>query len=419
MCQTLFYIPYQIHGVPIFGIGILLAFWFTTSVILIMRLVRRHGWDGETRSHILPLVLVGAAIWFLPRLFPGGLPIRGYGVMLLLGAVAGVGLAVYRARQMGLDADLIFSLAFWMFVPGIVGARLFHVIEYWESDYRHESMLDTFKAVVNVPGGGLVVYGSLIGAGIGFVAFIRKDDLPGLAIADLVAPCLALGLALGRLGCLLNGCCYGGLCDRPWAVTFPPGSPPYQSQVARGQMMGFDLGTDFDAAPRVLRVAEGSVADQLGLRAGDRFVRINGRRVKTAGQVQSVLMSVYDEGVGFSVETSDGRQHQLPAVPARRRSLPVHATQIYSAVAALLLSLFLWSYYPFRRRDGEVVALMLSIYPVQRVLLEMIRRDEPAVFRTGLSISQNISLLMLVGVVIFWGYVWRRPRGSALPVETR
>jgi phosphatidylglycerol:prolipoprotein diacylglycerol transferase len=131
MCQTLLLIPYEFHGVPIFGTGILLALWLIGTVILFGRLVRRGGFDAETRSHILPVVLVGAAIWFLPRLFPGGLPIRGYGVMLLVGAVAGVGLAVYRARQVGLNADLVFSLAFWMFLPGIVGARLFHVIEYW------------------------------------------------------------------------------------------------------------------------------------------------------------------------------------------------------------------------------------------------------------------------------------------------
>ncbi len=85
-------------------------------------------------------------------------------------------------------------------------------------------------------------------------------------------------------------------------------------------------------------------------------------------------------------------------------------------MAALLLALVLWSYYPFRRRDGEVAALLLSIYPVQRILLEIIRTDERAVFQTGLSISQNVSLLLLLGVTIFWWYIERQPKGSALPM---
>ena len=84
-------------------------------------------------------------------------------------------------------------------------------------------------------------------------------------------------------------------------------------------------------------------------------------------------------------------------------------------MAALLLGFLLWSYYPFRSRDGSVLALMLSIYPIQRILLEMIRVDEPGVFRTGLTISQNVSLLLIVGVVGLWWYILRRPKGCVLP----
>src|SRR5687767_6462795 len=105
MCSELFRIPYELGGVPIFGVGVLLAIWAIASAASIAGLVRRHGWGAETWSAVPMLLLVGAAIVFLPKLFPDGLPIRGYGVMLLAGIVAGVGLAMYRASKGGLDPE--------------------------------------------------------------------------------------------------------------------------------------------------------------------------------------------------------------------------------------------------------------------------------------------------------------------------
>jgi phosphatidylglycerol:prolipoprotein diacylglycerol transferase len=75
----------------------------------------------------------------------------------------------------------------------------------------------------------------------------------------------------------------------------------------------------------------------------------------------------------------------------------------------------LLAYYPFRRRDGEVIALLLTLYPVSRFLLEYIRKDEGGQFGTNLTISQNVSLLMLAGVAVLWYYILRRPRGTAWP----
>jgi phosphatidylglycerol:prolipoprotein diacylglycerol transferase len=304
--------------------------------------VRRHGWNAETWS-LLPLLLItGAAIVGLPRVFSGGLPIRGYGVMVLAGAAAGVAMATYRARQVGVDREVIWSLAFWLFIGGMIGGRLFYVVEYWQERFRTDSFRETLLRVLNFPEGGLVIYGALFGGMIAVVWFIRKHRLPALATFDLIAPSMAIGLALGRIGCFLNGCCYGGPTTVPWAVTFPPGSPPYVDQAAR------DL---------------------------------------------------------------------LPAADAASRSLPVHPTQLYSAITAALIGWFLWTYYPLRRRDGEVLALMFMIYPVSRFLEEIIRTDEPAVFGTGLSISQNISAAVLVAGIGLWIYLTRQPRGVTWPAR--
>ncbi len=77
------------------------------------------------------------------------------------------------------------------------------------------------REVLKFTEGGLVVYGSLIGAGLAFLVYCKKHKLPMLKLADIIAPSLVIGLAFGRSGCLLNGCCYGGVCDKPWAITFP------------------------------------------------------------------------------------------------------------------------------------------------------------------------------------------------------
>jgi phosphatidylglycerol---prolipoprotein diacylglyceryl transferase len=100
----------------------------------------------------------------------------------------------------------------------------------------------------------------------------------------------------------------------------------------------------------------------------------------------------------------------LPAIKRPNRSLPVHPTQLYSTIDALVLCLLLLAYSPFRRRDGELFALMVSIYPVTRFLIESLRSDEAPVFGTGLSISQNVSLLMLVFAAALWCYLLRQPK---------
>jgi len=300
-----------------------------------------------------------------------------------------------------------------MFVPGIIGARLFFVIEYWP-DFHKENLSQTVGAILSITGGGLVIYGSLIGGMLGMLFFLHKSRLPLLAICDLLAPSLLLGLAIGRIGCLANGCCFGGPCDLPWAVTFPKGSFAYEQQLARGQLWGFSISGNRDAPPVVTEVASGSRAEVAGLRPGDRLLAVNGQAVRSAGDVAWCLQNASTQGDPIRLKTDHGRPVELPADPLPARSRPVHPTQIYSSINALLICLFLLAYGPFRRRDGEVFALMLTIYPTTRFLLEIIRTDEGAALGTGLSISQNISLLILLAIVGLWVFVLRQPRGTAL-----
>lgn len=416
MLQTLFHIPSTIAGWPVFGVGILLAVWVVFSAGLLAWTAWRRG-GADALGHLPILALVAAIIvWLLPAMCePQGLPIRSYGMLMLVAVLAGTGLAVYRARQRRLDPELIYALAFWMFVPGIIGARLFYVIEYWQRQYRpvfeHEGFAAGLRSLVNVSQGGLVVYGSLIGAMLGLLIFVYRGKWPLWALLDLIAPSLALGQAIGRIGCLMNGCCFGGVCDYDWAVTFPPDSPPYMAQVERGMMEGLRIGENA-ADPAVLQwVAPDSAAAKAGLKPGDRIASLDGLAIGNCGDAAYVFRKVFDEHRPLRIEVEGHAAVELPPVNPPPRSLPVHPAQAYSSIDAFLLCLLLLAFDPFARRDGQVFALMLTAHPISRFLLEMIRNDEAAVFGTGLSISQNISLIFLLLAAALWYHIARRPPG--------
>ncbi len=427
MQQVLFYIPNEtMGGLPVFGRGWLLLVWVVFSIVLLIWMIRKQASSGEVWGHLLMIIVVGTAIWLLlPRLckpIPGtdglkGLPIRGYGVMLLVAVGAGVGLAVWRGRRLGIDPELMIILAAYAGFPGFIGARAFYVIEYWDQIQR-ATPLGTLLAIINVVEGGLVVYGSVIGGIAGLAAFIYKYKMPPLATLDLVTPSFVLGMAIGRVGCLFNGCCYGGLCDLDWAVTFPPDSPPYRAQVVRGQMHGFSLSASSRARPVLHSVEPESSAAEAGLHKGDLVESIGGIEVSSTGAAHKVLEKLFWEKqpVEIKVKRRDlVVDVNLPPAPIRARSREVHPTQIYSAINGLVLCLFLLAYAPFRRRDGEVWAVFLTLYPITRFLLEIIRTDEPGVFGTGLTISQVVSLILLVCAVAFWAQVWMKPPGTAFP----
>ena len=351
MYSTLFHIPSRLGaepGIPLFGFGLLLMLWAVAAVGSLGWVSWRSGWVAATRSLLLPLAVIGVMItWVLPALDDGrGIPIRGYGVMLLAAVAAGTWLSIVRGRRMGFDADTLLSLGTQIFLWGIVGARAFYVVEYHEQFFQPgRPLAATVADMLNVAAGGLVVFGSLPTAAAAAWWFARRRGLDLLALADCIAPGLLVGLALGRVGCFLNGCCYGGECSLPWAVTFPPESPPWFDQVQRG-----------------------------------------------------LLPNLSPDVVG--------------------RSLPVHPAQLYAALDAGILAWLAISFTPLARRDGQVFALILTIHPISRILLEMIRVDEPPALGTPFSISQLISLVLLGTAAILWVVTFRRRPRPAFDSHT-
>ncbi len=147
----------------------------------------------------------------------GSLPIRWYGVMMALAFLAGLWTATRRARLVNVSGDIIADVTLWLMGGSIIGARLFYVTTYWKQEFADEP----FREVFMIQHGGLVYFGGLIGASIAGIFYLVWKKLPVWKIADILAPSVALGSVFGRIGCLLNGCCYGRACDLPWAIHFP------------------------------------------------------------------------------------------------------------------------------------------------------------------------------------------------------
>lgn len=144
----------------------------------------------------------------------GPIVIHTYGLMVALGILAGVSLAEYLHRRDGGEPGRMVDMALLVVVSGLAGARLFFVLVNLE--YYKAHPLET----VMIWKGGLVFYGSLIGGAAGLVIAARLYRLPLARTLDVGAPAMALGHALGRLGCFFAGCCHGCPVDLPWSVTF-------------------------------------------------------------------------------------------------------------------------------------------------------------------------------------------------------
>jgi phosphatidylglycerol:prolipoprotein diacylglycerol transferase len=159
------------------------------------------------------------------------------------------------------------------------------------------------------------------------------------------------------------------------------------------------------------------------LKVGDTIAAINMHSLGSVDGAEMLILEALQQHQPLDIRTATGDIKSIPAIEQPSRSLPVHPAQLYSSITAGLLAWVLWSYYPLRRRDGEVLTLMITLYPVARFLEESIRVDEPAVFGTGLSISQNISIILLAVAVVLWVWLRRNPAGKlafsrATPVST-
>ena len=117
------------------------------------------------------------------------------------------------ARTLHLQPEVIFDFVFWVMCAGILGARIFYVL------LNFDYFLNDPWEIVKIQNGGLAWQGGLVGGTIAGILFTRKNALPFWETLDVVAPYIALGHAIGRIGCFLNGCCFGK--EVSWGIYFP------------------------------------------------------------------------------------------------------------------------------------------------------------------------------------------------------
>jgi phosphatidylglycerol---prolipoprotein diacylglyceryl transferase len=140
--------------------------------------------------------------------------VKSFGVLLALSFVIGFWLSVHRGRRRGFAPDLVLDFCLTVMISSIIGVRLFYVI-------THPSEFQPWYEAFLLWRGGLTLYGGILLAIVAVWFFCRRRDVPFLSMADVLAPQVALGIGITRLGCFLNGCCYGIPTEGPFGISFP------------------------------------------------------------------------------------------------------------------------------------------------------------------------------------------------------
>ncbi|MBF0498927.1 MAG: prolipoprotein diacylglyceryl transferase [Candidatus Riflebacteria bacterium] len=141
-------------------------------------------------------------------------PITAYGICLSLAFAGGILSGWYWGRQIGFIGEEILDLALWFVVSAMIGARGLYIILF-------PSQFPTYASWIPLNRGGLVFYGGFIGTTLAVLIWSKWYNKRLRDLGDLIAPSLAIGQAIGRLGCFFNGCCYGRATTMPWGIAFP------------------------------------------------------------------------------------------------------------------------------------------------------------------------------------------------------
>jgi len=292
--------------------------------------------------------------------------LKSYGLMMVIGFLAAVYLIRRLSRNITPDPQLITNAALYSLIGGVVGARLFYVIHYFEHFKENPA------SVFAIWHGGLELLGGVILAITIILFYLLYHKLPVRQYLDILAIALMLALAFGRIGCLLNGCCFGKPTKLPWGIRFPYNSIAYLSQI------NADLERNRPAPQLILP--------------------------------QEEYLSFIDRDGNWHPKPYENltEQQKIEVTKGKYRCLPVHPTQLYASAGAAVLCLIL--YFFWRRsqnagssktagkifvKPGSTFALMFVLYGATRFLLEFLRDDNPFEF-DGLTISQLLGINMIV-----------------------
>ncbi|MBI4303240.1 MAG: prolipoprotein diacylglyceryl transferase [Chloroflexi bacterium] len=202
----------------------------------------------------------------------GHFMLNWYSIIVMLAVIAAVVISVRESKRKGISTETIYSLVPWVLVGGIVGARLFHVIDRWENYAANP--LQAFALWQ----GGLAIWGALAGGGLAAVIFARLKQIPFGLLADTLVPGLLVAQIIGRFACIIDGDAVGGATTLPWAFTYV--NP--NAMVPAGL-----LGVPVHPYP---------VYDQLWNLAGLAIALKLRRRLKTDGLLFLSYLSIYAVG---------------------------------------------------------------------------------------------------------------------------
>ncbi|MDP6637312.1 MAG: prolipoprotein diacylglyceryl transferase [Phycisphaerae bacterium] len=348
--------------------------------------------------------------------------IYGYGLMLVLGFISGIWLAHWRAKRMGENHETVTVVGILSLVGGIVGARLAFILQNWSQFSKsHEGL----SGIIDVTSGGLIYYGGVLLGTLMVVLYLRHKRIAIRRYLDIVAVSLMVGLAFGRAGCFLNGCCYGGKCDADWplATQFPMYSKPLLK--FDGRPNPFSVGSQgvspvyaHQLEQRAIALHKLGKSDSPALAAKEQF----------DGLLNPDPTLVDSTSIPRSIPyTHDGKKAFAPVLPllppesfsdeqvhvaSASLSLPIRPAQALGFFNALLLAALLCAFFRHRRREGQVFAVLLIVYPITRFLLEGIRID--TALHYGMTHNQYTSLAT-VAAGIFMLFVISKLPPSAGP----
>jgi phosphatidylglycerol---prolipoprotein diacylglyceryl transferase len=315
-----------------------------------------------------------------PRLFEIPIihwPVGTYGPMLVLGFLAAITLIKYLSRNLGTNPQHIINAALYALIGGVIGARLFYVLHYPEKYHGH------WLGIFQTWNGGLELLGGVIAAIVVILAYLKYHKLPIMPHLDILAIGLMCALIFGRIGCLLNGCCYGKPANLPWAIRFPSYVLNFKEKVPIPSFV-----FDSQVHPDLKR-----------------------NRTEPHLKLPSDYFLGYEEnGYGYLKSFDELSETQKNEVTkGKYRSLPVHPTQLYESGGAAILTILLFLFWRrsqksksrFLTTPGSTFSLVFIVYGILRFIIETLRDDNPfeyswwAIYKGG-TISQNISIYMII-----------------------
>jgi phosphatidylglycerol---prolipoprotein diacylglyceryl transferase len=281
--------------------------------------------------------------------------IGSYSAAFLAGFIAAYFLARWRAKQNQIEGRHIDNLVLLLLVVCPMGARFFSRL------FDFAAPIGIWEAMKIWKGGGLVFYGGMIFGLALVIIYVALTKIPFLQLGDVLAPSLALGLAFGRVGCFLSGCCWGDVCVRPTKLAAMNSTTHYQLQTFPS------------------------------LSPPDFFLAVQ-----------------------FPPESGAYEQHEAFGLISHKaaHSLPVHPAQLYEAVLVLVICMLLNLGFNQRRARGEILATFAIAYGFARFGVEFFRADTPPIY-FGMSVSQVISIgIVTAGLALF---IFARKLGSSKP----